>query len=138
MMGNGKRVLVVENEVQSNDLLVEHLERHRFVPISVGDGLRALRELHRRRFDAVITGRQIPYLNGLALLCQCRLVWPQLPVILLCGDYDDLVWLAQDCGADACLPKPIDPNQVIHVLTEIIAAASASPIHAGRDDFSCA
>ncbi|NGZ10194.1 MAG: response regulator [Nitrospira sp. LK70] len=120
MMGYGKRLLVVGDEERGGCPLVGQLELHYFTVVAVADGLQALRELHRRHFDAVITDLQIPYLDGLDLLCQCRLVWPQLPIILLSGNLSGIVWPAMAQGAFACLPKPVDTEKLIHVLSQAI------------------
>lgn len=121
MMAYGKRVLVVDDEEHIGHLLVEYLEMHCFAAVAVADGLQALRELHHRHFDAVITDLHMPYLDGLDLLRQCHLVWPQLPVILMSGNLLDIVWPAMAHGASACLPKPIDTEKLIHVLSEAIS-----------------
>ena len=120
MMAYGKRVLVVDDEEQRGHLLVEYLERHYCAAVAVADGLQALRELHQRRFDAVITDLHMPYLDGFDLLRQCHLVWPQLPVILLSGNLLDMVWPAMAHGASACLPKPVDPENLIPILSEAL------------------
>ncbi len=128
-MGYGKRVLVVDDEAMVRRLLIEQLELHRFVVVAVADGLRALRELHQRHFDTVLTDLHIPYLDGFELLHQCHLVWPQLPVILMSGTLiDDVVRLAMAQGAAACLSKPVDTGKLIHVLREAITHTIAPPI----------
>lgn len=122
MIGYGKRVLVVDDEEPVRHLLTEQLEEHEFVVVAVADGLRALTELHRRHFDAVITDLQMPHLDGLDLLRRWHLAWPQLPVILISSHLvDEIVDLAMTHGAVACLPKPVDPGNLLHVLSEVIA-----------------
>jgi DNA-binding NtrC family response regulator len=118
MMGYGKRVLVADDEESVGHLLVGQLESHYFAAVAVADGLQALRELHQRHFDAVITDLHMPYLDGLDLLRQCHLMWPQLPVILMSGNLLGTVWPAMAQGAFACLPKPVDTEQLVHVLSE--------------------
>lgn len=118
MMGYGKRVLVADDEESVGRLLVGQLELHYFAAVAVADGLQALRELHQRHFDAVITDLQMPYLDGLDLLRQCHLVWPQLPVILMSGNLLGTVRPATAQGAFACLSKPVDTEQLVHVLSE--------------------
>ncbi|UVT21644.1 MAG: response regulator [Nitrospira sp.] len=121
MSGYGRRVLIVDDEEAVRRLLLEQLEPHRFVVVAVADGLRAWRELHRRHFDAVITDLHMPYLDGLDLLHQCHLVWPELPVILMSGSFaTDIVELAMTQGAAACLPKPVEREKLIHVLNEVV------------------
>ncbi len=118
MTGYGKRVLVVDDEEQVGRLLMEQLELHHFAAVAVADGLQALRELHQRHFDAVVADLHMPYIDGLDLLRQCHLVWPQLPVILMSGNLLSIVWPAMAQGAFACLPKPVDTEKLIHVLSE--------------------
>ncbi len=120
MVGYGKRLLVVDDEERIGSPLVGRLELHYFAVVAVADGLQALRELHQRHFDAVITDLHMPYLDGLDLLRQCRLVWPQLPVILLSGNLPGIIWPAMAQGAFACLPKPVDTEKLIHVLSQAI------------------
>ena len=120
MMAYGKRVLVVDDEEQIGNVLVEYLEMPHFAAVAVADGLQALRELHRRHFDAVITDLHMSYLDGLDLLRQCHLVWPQLPVIVMCGNLPGIIWPAMAQDAFAYLPKPVDTEQLIHVLSEAI------------------
>ena len=131
MMGYGKRVLVVDDEESVGRLLVGQLELHYFAAVAAADGLRALRELHQRHFDAVITDIYMPYLDGLDLLRQCQLVWPQLPVILISGHLLGTVRPEMAQGAFACLPKPVDTEQLIHVLSE---AANTGDTRSGHVD----
>lgn len=131
MMTYGKRVLVVDDEEHIGHLLVGCLEMHYFAAVAVADGRQALRELHRRHFDAVITDLEMPYLDGLNLLCQCHLVWPQLPVILLTGDSDDVTGLAMVHGAYACLSNPVDIKKLLSVLSE--AVSDSEPLQSGRE-----
>lgn len=120
MIGYGKRVLVVDDEESVGRLLVGQLELHYFAAVAATDGLRALRELHQRHFDAVITDLHMPYLDGLDLLRQCQLVWPQLPVILMSDHLFGTVGPAMAQGAFVCLLKPVDTEKLIHVLSEVI------------------
>lgn len=122
MSGYSRCVLVVEDEETVRRQLIEQLELHHFTAVAAADGLQALRTLHERPFDAVITGLHVPYLDGFDLLCQCHLVWPQLPVILMSGSLvDEIGDLAMKEGASACLPKPVHTGTLIDVLKEAIA-----------------
>ncbi|MFO0700290.1 MAG: response regulator [Nitrospira sp.] len=121
MVGSGRRVLVVDDEAMVRDLLTVELKGRKVEVVAVADGLQALREVHQQRFDAVITDLHVLYLDGFDLLRQCQLVWPDLPVILLSSHLQDVVRPAMALGAAACLPKPVDIGNLIHVLDEAIA-----------------
>ena len=120
MIGYGKRVLVIGDEEFVDSFLIGELDLHHFVVVAVADGLRVLSELRRRHFDAMIADMQTPNLNGLALLYQCQLVWPQLPIILMSDHYEDVVDLAINRGVYAYLPKPVEHEKLIRVLSEAI------------------
>lgn len=118
----GKRLLVVDDEEATRALLIKKLKPYRFDVLAVTDGLQALRALSKRHFDAMITDLHLPYLDGLDLLRQCYLEWPQLPVILLSDCLTaDIVDLAMLRGAYACLSKPGDIDQLIHALSEALS-----------------
>ena len=135
MSRDAKHVLVVDDEELVCRCLAEHLAAHQFVVVTVADGLQALRALHERPFDAVITDLHLPYLDGLDLLRQCYLVWPKLPVLLMSGCLsDDIVELAMTQGATACLSKPVDSNKLIRALSDALSDTGAPPIHSDRYD----
>lgn len=126
MIGYGKRVLVVDDEKTMRLLLVEQLEQHGFVVVQAGDGRQALSELQRRHFDAVITDYLMPHLNGLDLLRHSRMEWPDLPVILLSGTFEQLAGPATAEGAFACLPKPFNSRLLIDLLSTAVDQHAAS------------
>lgn len=117
MMGDGKQVLVAGAELMGR-CLADSLATSQVTVVAVTDGLQALRTLHNSHFDAVITDQHLLYLDGMDLLGQCHLVWPELPVILLSARPFEVVEPAMAKGAYACLPKPIDTDRLIQVLSE--------------------
>ncbi len=130
MNGKGKSILVAEED-QAGCLLAKGLTTHHFKVVAVTDGLQALRELHNDHFDVVITDVHLPYFDGLDLLTQCHLVWPELTVVLLSGHSPEIIEPAVVQGAYACLPKPINIGKLIYILREAIAR-HASPALAAR------
>ncbi|MBX3328878.1 MAG: response regulator [Nitrospira sp.] len=121
MSGYEKHVLVADNEKLVGRRLADHPVARHIAVVAVTDGLQALRELHHHHFDAVIAVPHLRYLDGFDLLCQCHLVWPQLPVIFISGNLLDDVGPAMAQGAYACLHKSVDTVKLIHVLSEAIA-----------------
>lgn len=121
MVGSNKQVLMVEDVGPGCLCLAEYLTSNQLTVVSVSDGLQALKELHRHQFNAVITDIHVPYLDGLDLLCQCHLVWPKLPVILLSENLFNIVRPLMAHGAYACLPKPVEPKRLLQVLSEALS-----------------
>ncbi|MDR4471009.1 MAG: response regulator [Nitrospira sp.] len=125
MMSAGKQVLVADDGLMGSRL-TEHLSTSQVTVVTVTDGLQALRALHNRHFDAVITDQQLPYFDGLDLLGQCHLVWPELPVIILSFRLFEVMGPARAKGAYACLLKPVDTETLLYVLSEAMACSLAT------------
>jgi CheY-like chemotaxis protein len=92
MIGYGKRVLVVDEMETMRRLLAEVLEQQGFTVVRASDGMQALCEMQRRHVDMVVTDYHMPRLNGLDLLRQAQMVWPEIPVIL----FSELEWDTSD------------------------------------------
>lgn len=127
MNGKGKSILVAEED-QAGCLLEKRLTTHHSKVVAVTDGLQALRELHNGHFDVVITDVHLPYFDGLDLLSQCHLVWPELPVVLLSGHSPEIIEPAVVQGAYAGLPKPINIGKLIYILKEAIARHASQAV----------
>jgi two-component system chemotaxis response regulator CheY len=116
MIGYGKRVLLVDDMETARQPLAAVLEEEGFVVMQAQDGVQALCEMQLRHFDAVITGYRIPRLNGLELLRQCQMAWPEIPVIL----FSKIEWekedLAKARGAFAWVQKSPDPRVLLSIL----------------------
>jgi DNA-binding NtrC family response regulator len=116
MIGYGKRLLLVDDMETERQSLAQLLEEEGFVVVQTQDGVQALCEMQLRHFDAVITGYRIPRLNGLELLRQCQMAWPEIPVIL----FSKIEWekenLAKARGAFAWVQKSPDPGVLLSIL----------------------
>lgn len=124
MDGYGKRVLVAEDDDHARDLVALLLERTGYSVHTARDGVEALDELKRRRFDVVVTDYHMPRLDGLRLLALSRVVCPATPVVILSADQSAMAELAAQQGAYAWLRKPYD----IAVLLELVNAASRQAV----------
>src|SRR5689334_2667143 len=85
MDGSGKRVLVVDDDHHARFLLEALLYHSGYKVVPACDGRAALLELQKREFDAVITDYRMPFVNGIELLRQIQIQYPQIPVILASG-----------------------------------------------------
>ena len=64
MEGYGKRVLIAEDEESVRRLLAVVLEEAGYTVHAVEDGMEALAEMKKRRFDAVVADYRMPRLDG--------------------------------------------------------------------------
>lgn len=113
MMRNGTRILIVDDELDVRQAIADRLEHLGFDVVQASDGLRALAELHQRRADVVVSDCNMPHLSGFDLLRQCRLAWPDMPVILLSAALNARDEVAASIGAFACLRKPFNAERLI-------------------------
>jgi DNA-binding response OmpR family regulator len=92
---------------ESDRRLSRVLEQAGFSVVQVYDGLQALREMRRRRFDAVVTDYQMPHLNGLDFLAWSRVIWADTPVMIVSETRSDRSEMALARGAFAWIRKTV-------------------------------
>ena len=102
---------------------VEHLSEG--VTLYLGDCLDVLPTLGK--FDAVVTDFHMPYLNGLDLLAQSRVIWSDTPVIIVSKAQWDMSEMAEENGVFAWIRKSSSPG----VLLSILAMAVEQSVEQG-------
>lgn len=116
MEGYGKRVLVADDEVSVRRLVTLVLEQEGYIVHEAGDGLQALSEMKKRRFDVVVADYRMPRLDGEQFLILSRLMWPQIPTILLSAELSDVPGRLAQQGQCAFLGKPFDSQRLLEVI----------------------
>ena len=112
----GKKILIVEDEKDIQDLLEHYLKREGYEVQAAGDGESALRKVAKERFDLVLLDLMLPGVHGLEV---CRAFRSQtqtadLPIIMLTakGEETDRV-VGLELGADDYITKPFSPREVV-------------------------
>lgn len=129
-----KRILVVDDDVPLCECLNLVLSRAGYDVVSVGDGVAALGEWHRRPFDLVITDLIMPEKEGLATIMELRKLAPRLKIIAISGGGriapGDYLNLARHLGANAALAKPFSSEAMLSTVAQLLveATAPAAPI----------
>lgn len=80
-----KSVLVVDDDQAVSQFITSSLKRKGYHVVCAGDGMEAFKEILSNRFDLVITDKEMPKLNGYAVLESLR-TFPEtakVPVILM-------------------------------------------------------
>lgn len=116
MISYGKRVLVVDGDERERQETALVLEQAGFAVVQACDGLNALSEMQKRRFDFVVTDCQMPHLNGLDFLAQSRVIWPDTPVIIF-SETRYMSEMAAARGAFAWIRKSSDSSVLLSILT---------------------
>ncbi len=108
----GKRVLVVDDDVKTVELVKLYLNRDGYRVLTAYDGIEALRLAREGRPDLIVLDLMLPGMNGLEV---CRTIREEsdVPIIMLTAmttDQDKLNGL--ELGADDYMTKPFSPREL--------------------------
>ena len=107
------RVLVVEDDRKSSDLLLNYLRASGYEATSAYDGRDALRMIKERAPDAVLLDWMLPGLDGIGV-CKAVRAFSDVPILMLTARIDEVDrLLGLDTGADDYVCKPFAPREVI-------------------------
>ncbi|MBI2869255.1 MAG: response regulator transcription factor [Chloroflexi bacterium] len=108
----GKKVLVVDDDVKTVELVRLYLNRDGYRVITAYDGLEALRLAREGRPDLIVLDLMLPGMSGLDV-CRTLRSESDVPIIMLTArttDQDKLTGLGM--GADDYITKPFSPREV--------------------------
>lgn len=124
-------LLLVEDDLRVSELIKRGLEEHGYQVTLAYDGLMGKKLMMANRYDLIITDIVLPYLNGIDLCREIRLIWPEIPIIMLTalGTTDNKVE-GFDAGTSDYLVKPFDMRE-LHVRIKALLSrhALASQVH---------
>jgi CheY-like chemotaxis protein len=121
------KILVVDDDQESRDLLCEVLEANGYAPLAVANGLAAREILSRDlEYRIVIADLQMPLESGLELLRKLRQQNSQHEVILMSSFMSTAEKrAAKALGVHALLDKPF---QLTELLQTVAALTAQNPI----------
>ena len=117
--------LVVEDSPPMRKMIVFALSRVRELDVvEADDGVDALRRIAGTKFDIIITDINMPILDGLKLVKRLRAAenYKDVPIVIITteGAAEDRQ-RALTLGANAYITKPIQAQQVISLVREILS-----------------
>jgi len=108
----GKRILVVDDDVKTVELVRLYLDQEGYEVLAAYDGVEALRLARGSYPDLIILDLMLPDLDGLEV-CRTLRRESDVPIIMLTArttDQDKLTGL--DIGADDYVTKPFSPKEL--------------------------
>ena len=108
----GKRVLVVDDDVKTVELVKLYLNRDGYRVFTAYDGVEALRLAREGRPDLIVLDLMLPGIDGLQV-CRTLRQESDVPIIMLTAkttDQDKLAGLG--LGADDYVTKPFSPREL--------------------------
>ncbi len=120
------RVLLVEDDADSRELMAEVLEVAGYAVRPVANGQEALRVLSGGQIDVVVTDLGLSGMGGLELARAAKAVAPGMPVIVVTGwaERED-VEQARGREVDSVLLKPVDPESLTQVVARSLSGRGA-------------
>ncbi|MCX7915108.1 MAG: sigma 54-interacting transcriptional regulator, partial [Verrucomicrobiae bacterium] len=115
------RVLVVDDEPNMLRTVEAILRGEGYEVLLAASGRTALETLEREPVQVVLTDARMPSPDGFALLEQIRRRYPRVAVVMMTAyATPKLAVQAIKAGAADYLPKPFDPEELLHVLGAVV------------------
>jgi len=113
------RLLLIEDDLQAAEYLVKGLRENGYTVEHSPDGRDGLERSTSQKYDVIVADRQLPHLDGLAIISDLRARGDRTPVLILSalGTVDDRVH-GLKAGGDDYLTKPF-------ALAELLARIEA-------------
>ena len=131
----GKRVLVVDDNQSSREILKSHLESFKFEVLTVESGKKALdalrlsKEKDNGAFDLVILDWKMPGMNGVETAARIHEEFNSgnRPFIVMVSAYDrdQVIREAKRVNVDGYISKPINPSYLFDAIGSVLSGANA-------------
>jgi CheY-like chemotaxis protein len=117
-----RHILYVEDNEDNTILLKFMLEEAEYEVTIYTTGEECLSNLSKNNFSAIILDKSLPDQDGLEICREIRKADTRIPIVLFTGDArGETSEEARRAGADACLVKPNDLENVIPTINLLIA-----------------
>lgn len=118
-----KRILVVEDDDVTRELMRMALERHGYAVSTAEDGIGGYDLAVELRPDLIITDIQMPSADGVHLLRRVRDTQEiaATPILVTTAYGTGNATLSLSQGADAYEPKPLDPAKLLATVERLLA-----------------
>ena len=119
--GEGKRILVVDDDQNVREVLVENLRAAGYVVFEASQGDEALAALSSFDPDLIVLDFIMPGLNGAEVAARARHMGPDQKILMVSGHYDSV--LLDAAGGDIpVLKKPFDGETLLRYVSQVLAA----------------
>lgn len=113
-------VLLVDNDQKILDIFSNLIELKGYNTYTAINGNKALDILHQKNIDLLITDMKMPEMDGIQLLNEVKLVYPNIKVIILTGfGTVTSAVKAMKLGASDYILKPFSPDELILRIEEL-------------------
>ena len=121
--GGYPTILLIEDEDPMRELLEEVFGEAGYPVLAAGNGVDAIRlfQAHAADIGAVVSDFGLPGIDGMALFMKLRQINRSVRVVFTSGYIDpDLAHELFTLGVAEIIPKPFDPEKVLHKVEELL------------------
>ena len=120
------RILVIDDDLQTRDVLRQMLERAGYEVVEAGDGREGVQSFRTAPADLVITDQTMPHMSDEALSYELRCLCQDIPIIL-CTGFNHVMTpeKAQRLGVDAFCMKPLRIRDLSVMIRHVLAQRAA-------------
>jgi DNA-binding response OmpR family regulator len=123
----GATILIVEDDRNIGNLVRTYLERDGYRVVWVRSGEEGLAELERQRPGLVVLDVGLPGIDGFEVCRRIR-ARGETPVIMLTARDEELDRvLGLELGADAYVPKPVSPRELVARVKAVLRRTQPRP-----------
>jgi len=117
-----KTILVVEDTVDTRELLHLYLTKEGFTVITAADGGEGLYRANTDHPDLIISDFNLPNLSGLDLIKQLRdePEFAKIPIIAITAYGKDFSEVARSAGANETMQKPFEFEALVAVVKSLL------------------
>src|SRR5262247_3288071 len=124
-----RRILIVDDDRKTAELIRLHLERDGYQALLAHDGRQALELARQKRPDLVVLDLMLPTVDGLDI-CRILRAESRTPIIMLTArTTEDDKLLGLDLGADDYVTKPFSPREVTARVRAVLRRAGEAREH---------
>jgi two-component system, chemotaxis family, chemotaxis protein CheY len=120
-------ILVIDDDAVLRRVITLALEQAGHSVLRCENGRKAIEFLAHEHADLLITDIVMPEMDGVETVRAARRMKPDLPIVAISGggsfDPQDYLGIAQAFGANAVLPKPFRPADLVAKVTALLATS---------------
>jgi len=124
------RILVIDDDEATRRVLKLLLERAGYDVTDAADGAAGVRSYREQPADVVLTDILMPGKEGLETIRELKHDYPDVKIVAMSGGGHtgnmDFLILAERLGADRVLSKPIDRQELLQTMSELVSGAPAA------------
>ena len=118
------RILVIDDDAQIRRMLCRMLQHRGYEVRDAADGADGIRLFREAPFDLVLTDLIMPEKEGIEMIIELRSEFPEVKIIAMSGGArmgpEAYLQLADSLGAERTFSKPIDRDDLIDAIQELI------------------